>query len=111
MKPIQKFATAAILCGVVLFQAISLQAETVREELAGSRFKLVHEVYANNNWELFVTAVNGKSSVNLTNTPDVNELYPQASPDGSRAFVNFCTRPFTFVNVPRFSACEQPGNK
>ncbi|SVD78495.1 uncharacterized protein METZ01_LOCUS431349, partial [marine metagenome] len=68
----------------VLFQAISLQAETVREELAVSRFKLVHEAYANNNWELFVTAANGKSSVNLTNTPNVNELYPQASPDGLR---------------------------
>ena len=84
MKPIQKFATAAILSGVVLFQTISLLAETVREELAGSRFKLVHESYANNNWELFVTAADGKSSVNLTNTRGVNELYPQASPDGSK---------------------------
>ena len=84
MKPIQKFVTAAILCGVMLFQAISLKAENVREELAGSRFKLVHESYVNNNWELFVTSADGKSSVNLTNTPGVNELYPQASPDGSR---------------------------
>ena len=84
MKPIQKFATAAILSGVVLFQVINLLAETVREELAGSRFKLVHESYANNNWELFITAADGKLSVNLTNTANVHELYPPASPDGLR---------------------------
>ena len=31
-------------------------------------------------------------------------------PGGSTAFMNFCTRPLVFVNVPRFSACAQPGN-
>ncbi|SVC49946.1 uncharacterized protein METZ01_LOCUS302800, partial [marine metagenome] len=76
--------TSAALCGAVLLQAVTLQAGNVREESAGSQFKLVHESYVNNNWELFVTAASGKSSVNLTNTPGVNELYPQASPDGSR---------------------------
>ncbi|SVA65959.1 uncharacterized protein METZ01_LOCUS118813, partial [marine metagenome] len=40
----------------VLLLALTLQAGNVREDLAGSKFKLVHEVYANNNWELFVTS-------------------------------------------------------
>ena len=81
MKPTK---TSAIICSAVLLQAAALQAGNVREELVGSKYKLVHESYANNNWELFVTAADGKSSVNLTNTPGVNELYPQASPDGSK---------------------------
>ncbi|MBT5310442.1 MAG: hypothetical protein HOL38_02570, partial [Verrucomicrobia bacterium] len=76
--------TSAILFGAVLLQAITLQAGNVRKELAVSKFKLVHEAYTNNNWELFVTSADGKSSVNLTNTPGVNELYPQASLDGAK---------------------------
>ena len=84
MKPTRHPKTSAILFGAVLLQALTLQAGNVREDLAGSKFKLVHEVYANNNWELFVTSADGKSSANLTNTPNVNELYPQASPDGAK---------------------------
>ena len=76
--------TSGLLFGAVLFQALTLQAGNVREELADSKFRLVHEAYENNNWELFVTSADGKSSANLTNTPDVNELYPQASPDGAK---------------------------
>ena len=81
MKPTK---TSAIICSVMLLQAAALQAEDVREELVGSKYKLVHESYVNNNWDLFVTAANGKSSVHLPNTSGVNELYPQAAPDGSR---------------------------
>ena len=33
----------------------------------------------------------------------------RASPCGWIACMNFCTRPSRFVNVPRFSACAQPG--
>ena len=77
MKPIQKFVTAAILCGVMLFQAISLKAENVREELAGSRFKLVHESYVNNNWELFVTSADGTTAV--WHKRDRKEFFDQTS--------------------------------
>ena len=35
--------------------------------------------------------------------------FGRASPGGSTAFMNFCTRPLVFVNVPRFSAWAQPG--
>jgi Tol biopolymer transport system component len=51
-------------------------------------FKIVYETYrktsGRNNWELYVINADGSNPVNLTNTPDVDELYPHACPDGSK---------------------------
>ena len=49
--------------------------------------------------------------VTLPTNSRKNSHSGRASPGGSTAFMNFCTRPLTFVNVPRFSACAQPGNR
>ena len=46
--------------------------------------RIVYETYANNNWELFSVKADGSDPVNLTKTPDVNELYPRVSPDGTK---------------------------
>lgn len=43
---------------------------------------LVFERYDKENWEIFFSDDNGDGLKNLTNTPNSNELYPQASPDG-----------------------------
>lgn len=60
----------------------------LRKQLGQSHFKLVNESYVDHNWELFVMDADGSHRHNLTQTPDVNELYPQVSPDGSKiAFV------------------------
>lgn len=51
-------------------------------------FKIVYETYRNTdgkeNWELYLINADGSNPVNLTNTPDVDELYPHASPDGTK---------------------------
>jgi Tol biopolymer transport system component len=51
-------------------------------------FKLVHETYrktdGKNNWELCLMNADGSNSVNLTNTPDMDEMYPHSSPDGTK---------------------------
>ena len=51
-------------------------------------FKIVYETYreteGRQNWELFLINADGSNPVNLTNTPDVDEMYPHASPDGSK---------------------------
>lgn len=51
-------------------------------------FKIVHETYreteGRQNWELFLINADGSNPVNLTNTPDVDEMYPHASPDGTK---------------------------
>ena len=51
-------------------------------------FRIVYETYRNtngrDNWELYLINADGSNPVNLTNTPNVDELYPHASGDGSR---------------------------
>ncbi len=45
---------------------------------------IVYETLRGNNWELIRVNPNGSNPVNLTHTPDVHELYPHVSPDGTK---------------------------
>jgi Tol biopolymer transport system component len=56
----------------------------LRSRLAKLPYQVVFEAYEDDNWDLFVMHADGSGRRNLTNTPDVHELYPQAAPDGSR---------------------------
>ncbi len=51
-------------------------------------FKIVYESYreteGRRNWELILMNADGSNPVNLTNTPDAEEMYPHASPDGTK---------------------------
>ena len=51
-------------------------------------FKIVYETFrktnGKENWELYMINADGSNPVNLTQTPDVDELYPHVSPDGSK---------------------------
>jgi len=51
-------------------------------------FKIVHETYretdGKENWELYLINADGSDATNLTRTPDVDEMYPHASPDGTK---------------------------
>ena len=51
-------------------------------------FKLVYETYRHTdgreNWELFMINADGSEAINLTNTPDLDEMYPHVSPDGTK---------------------------
>jgi len=58
--------------------------DALAAKLANSSYKLAYESYSEDNWEIFVCDADGKHRVNLTNTPDQHELYPQVSPDGQR---------------------------
>ena len=58
------------------------------EDLKTYPCKVVYETYRQNNWELFLVNADGSNPVNLTRTPDVDEMSPKASPDGKKlAFV------------------------
>ncbi len=65
---------------------IPLPIETI--DVNSIPFKLVHETYrlteGKYNWEIFMMNANGSNPVNLTNTPDVHEMYPHVSPDGTK---------------------------
>ncbi len=81
MKPF--FLVAGILLAELPVTA-SAGRKSLGEQLKASPHRIVHETYHNNNWELFTRNADGSDERNLTNTPGVNELYPQVSPDGER---------------------------
>ena len=56
----------------------------LREEFARIPNRIVYESRQDGNWDLFVSSPDGSHASNLTHTPDVDELYPHASPDGER---------------------------
>lgn len=53
-------------------------------ELKSYPHKLVYETNRDGNFELYLCNADGTSPVNLTRTPDIDEVYPKPSPDGSR---------------------------
>ena len=46
--------------------------------------RIVFESYRGDNWDLFLMNADGSGAVNLTKTPNADDLYPHASPDGKR---------------------------
>jgi hypothetical protein len=56
----------------------------LQAELANYRHKIVYETNRDGNWELYLCHADGSHSVNLTRTPDVDELFPKPSPDGTK---------------------------
>ena len=58
--------------------------DELEAELSLSPHKIVFESYVDDNWELCVMNADGSGRRNLTNTPEIHELYPQASPNGKR---------------------------
>lgn len=58
--------------------------DKLRAELKKLPYKIVFETYRDKNWELYVMNADGSNKVNLTKNPKADELYPHASPDGSK---------------------------
>jgi Tol biopolymer transport system component len=59
-------------------------AAELADELKEVSHRILYETYRDGNWELFLAGADGSEPVNLTNTPEVDELNPHASPDGSK---------------------------
>jgi len=57
-------------------------------DLKSIPFRIIHETYrktdGKENWELFIMNADGSNSTNLTLTKDTDEMYPHASPDGTK---------------------------
>jgi len=51
-------------------------------------YKIVYETFRETkdreNWEIYMMNADGSNQINLTQTPDLDEMYPHASPDGTR---------------------------
>jgi Tol biopolymer transport system component len=74
------------VCAAVLFQqsANASDAAPLSQRLKDTPFKIAYESYVDGNSDIFVMDPDGSNPINLTKTPDLNEHYPQVSPDGSR---------------------------
>ncbi len=57
-------------------------------DLKAIPFKIIYETFretdGKENWELFLINADGSNATNLTRTPDLDEMCPHASPDGTR---------------------------
>lgn len=73
-------STAALILGSIHLAP----AQDLAAELRDYPHRVVYETYQDGNWELFVARADGSEKSNLTRTPDVQELYPHASPDGTK---------------------------
>jgi Tol biopolymer transport system component len=69
---------------VAVTPAPPASADELVEELRALPYKIVYETHRDGNWELFMVGADGSGPVNLTNTPEVNEICPHVSPDGTR---------------------------
>jgi TolB protein len=59
-------------------------AKELLEKLKDYKHKIVYETKRDGNWELYLVNADGSDPVNLTNTKDIDELYPKPSPDGTK---------------------------
>ncbi len=57
---------------------------TLRTELRSLQARVIYETFHDGNWELFVASPDGSNRANVTRTPQVHELSPHASPDGTK---------------------------
>jgi Tol biopolymer transport system component len=53
-------------------------------DLKACPYQLVCETHRDGNWELYRMNADGSEATNLTRTPQVDEMYPHVSPDGSK---------------------------
>jgi Tol biopolymer transport system component len=85
------FATDSAFCGTqtqTRLRPRRVPSPPSELNLRAIPFKIVHETFretnGTENWELFIMNADGSNPVNLTNTPDVDEMYPHVSPDGAK---------------------------
>lgn len=77
---VSKLVTGAAACVL----ALPTRGADLAAELKHVAARIVFESFQDDNWELFLVQADGANPVNLTRTPNCNELYPHVSPDGTK---------------------------
>ena len=93
--PLQQWLVTCCVCVIACTAVaqsppsdLALKQNALREELRACSFRILFESYRGDTWDIFSVAADGSGLKNLTRTPDMDELYPKASPDGTRiAFI------------------------
>ena len=63
---------------------LDARAQKLLAELHSRSFRILYESYRDNNWELMIMNADGSHPMNLTGTPIIDEMFPHASPDGTK---------------------------
>jgi len=90
-RPLVSMISLAVLI-LPMAGSVAAEDESLRPgtglDLKSIPFKIVYEslreAESKENWELILIDADGSNPVNLTNTPDVSEIYPHVSPDGTK---------------------------
>jgi Tol biopolymer transport system component len=75
---------ASAWCGEAFKPLPEEGSSELRQELKACKDRIVFETFRDGNWEIYAMNADGSNPVNLTHTPNVNEFYPKASPDGTK---------------------------
>ncbi|MHB8898125.1 MAG: TolB family protein [Thermoguttaceae bacterium] len=81
-RTVRRFVAA--LLGLCLSCGAAVSAADLADQLKAVPYRIVFESRPGGDWELFQVRADGSERVNLTNTPEVNELYPHVSRDGTK---------------------------
>ena len=65
-------------------KSIMKETPALKEELKQLPYRIMFETYQDNNWELYTIHADGSDMTNYTRTPQVHEMYPHVSRDGSK---------------------------
>lgn len=82
------FAVASAVCQAQGIPS-SPKTDALLKPLSKVKDKIVYESY-DGNWDLKIMNADGTDQKNLTNTPNINEGYPQCSPDGKTIAYECC---------------------
>ncbi|MCE5230635.1 hypothetical protein LLG95_13725 [bacterium] len=69
---------------------VSVANDSLMPALKQVKDRIVFESHRNGSFEIMVMNADGSGMKNLTNTPDINELFPQCSPDGNMIAFEAC---------------------
>jgi len=63
---------------------LDIKQQKLWAQLKACPFKIIHETYRQKNWELVIRNADGSHPVNITNSPELDEMFPHASADGTK---------------------------
>src|SRR5262245_61299761 len=65
-------------------ESLGAPSPALARDLGSMPYRIVFETRRDGNGEIYRMNADGSNPVNLTRTPDVDECYPKASPDGTK---------------------------
>ncbi|MCE5228514.1 hypothetical protein LLG95_02810 [bacterium] len=89
-KPVLFVAMLLLVAAVCRAQTVSPHNDDLLAPLGKLKDRIVFESYFDGNFEIMLMNADGTNKKDLTNTPKLNEVFPQCSPDGKMIAFECC---------------------